>query len=96
MTMKKHFNYAEECLQIAHTPQERMNALGVKGAALALLKRLEEGQIELSDVRSQLIELNWRYELTILGPGIWCFGGFERRDRKGNSYYSECNCDRAS
>jgi hypothetical protein len=56
----KALHYADECLQIAHTPQERMNALGAKGAALALLKRLEEGQIVLSDVRSQLVELNWR------------------------------------
>ena len=66
----KALHYADECLQIAHTPQERMNALGVKGAALALLKRLEEGQIVLSDARSQLVELNWRYELTILDPAF--------------------------
>ena len=64
----KALNYAEECLQIAHTPQERMNALGVKGAALTLLKRLEEGQLILSDIRRQLIELNWRYELILLDP----------------------------
>jgi hypothetical protein len=66
----KALHYADECLQIAHTPQERMNALGAKGAALVLLKRLEEGQIVLSDVRSQLVELNWRYELTILDPAF--------------------------
>lgn len=62
--------YAEECLQIAYTPQERMNALGVKGAALALLKRLEEGELVLSDIRTQLIELNWRYELMLLNPAF--------------------------
>jgi tetratricopeptide (TPR) repeat protein len=62
----KALNYAEECLRIAYTPQERMNALGVKGAALAFLRRLEEGQLVLSDIRRQLIELNWRYELTLL------------------------------
>jgi class 3 adenylate cyclase len=66
----KALHYADECLQIAHTPQERINALGAKGAALVLLKRLEEGQIVLSDVRSQLVELNWRYELTILDPAF--------------------------
>ena len=66
----KALNCAEECLQIAYTPQERMNALGVKGAALALLRRLEEGQFVLSDIRTQLIELNWRYELILLDPAF--------------------------
>ena len=66
----KALNCAEECLQIAYTPQERMNALGVKGAALALLRRLEEGQLVLSDIRRQLIELNWRYELLLLDPAF--------------------------
>ena len=47
-----------------------MNALGAKGMALVLLKRLEEGQIVLRDARSQLVELNWRYELTILRGGL--------------------------
>ena len=37
---EKALNCANECLQIAYTPQERMNALGVKGAALALLKEI--------------------------------------------------------
>ena len=64
----KALNCAEECLQIAYTPNERMVALGAKGAALAFLKRLEEGQLVLSDIRRQLIELNWRYELNLLGP----------------------------
>jgi hypothetical protein len=64
----KALSYAEECLQIAYTPTERMVALGAKGAALAFLKRLEEGQLVLSDIRRQLIELNWRYELILLGP----------------------------
>jgi len=62
----KALNYAEECLQIAYTPQERMNALGVKGAALAFLRKLEEAQYVLSDIRRQLVELNWRYELILL------------------------------
>lgn len=66
----KALNCAEECLQIAYTPQERMNALGVKGAALALLKRLEEGQLVLSDIRGQLVDLNWRYELILLDPAF--------------------------
>jgi class 3 adenylate cyclase len=61
---------AEECLQIAYTPQERMNALGVKGAALTFLRRLEEGDLVLSDIRSQLLELNWRYELTLVDPAF--------------------------
>jgi len=63
-------NCAEECLQIAYTPQERMNALGVKGSALALLRRSEEGQLVLSDIRRQLTELNWRYELLLLDPAF--------------------------
>ena len=64
---EKALNCANECLQIAFTPQERMNALGVRGAALTLLRRLdkEKEQIVLSDVRRQLIELNWRYELIL-------------------------------
>jgi class 3 adenylate cyclase len=61
---------AEECLRIAFTPQERLNALGVKGSALALLRRLEEGQFVLNDTRKQLIDLNWRYELLLLEPAF--------------------------
>ena len=64
---EKALNCANECLRIAFTPQERMNALGVRGAALTLLRRLdkEKEQVELSNVRRQLIELNWRYELIL-------------------------------
>ena len=61
---------AEECLQSAYMLQERLNALGVKGSALTLLKRLEEAKIVLADVRAQLIELNWRYELLLLDPAL--------------------------
>jgi class 3 adenylate cyclase/tetratricopeptide (TPR) repeat protein len=61
---------ADECLQIAYTPQERMNALGVKGSALALLKELEKAEPVLTDIRRQLIELNWRYELILLDPAF--------------------------
>jgi class 3 adenylate cyclase/tetratricopeptide (TPR) repeat protein len=61
-------HYADECLAIAFTPQERMNALGVKGSALALLKRLEQADIVLSDIRRQVRDLNWGYELTLLEP----------------------------
>src|SRR5262249_52358075 len=63
-------NYADECLRIARTPQERINALGVKGSALVFLQRLEEGQLVLSDVRRHLIELNWHYELNLLEPAF--------------------------
>jgi class 3 adenylate cyclase/tetratricopeptide (TPR) repeat protein len=66
----KALSCADECLQIAYTPQERMNALGVKGAALALLKELEKAEPVLSDIRRQLIELNWRYELILLNPAF--------------------------
>jgi len=66
----KALNYADECLQIAYTPQERMNALGVKGAALALLKKIEEGRLVLTDIRRRLTELNWRYELILLDPAF--------------------------
>jgi class 3 adenylate cyclase/tetratricopeptide (TPR) repeat protein len=66
----KALSCADECLQIAHTPQERMNALGVKGSALALLKELEKAEPVLSDIRRQLIELNWRYELILLNPAF--------------------------
>jgi class 3 adenylate cyclase len=59
---------AEECLAVAFTPQERMNALGVKGSALAFLRRLEEADVVLSDIRQQLRDLNWRYEQTLLEP----------------------------
>jgi tetratricopeptide (TPR) repeat protein len=61
---------AEECLRIAFTPQERLNALGVKGSALALLRRLEEGQLVLNDIRKKLIDLDWRYELLLLEPAF--------------------------
>jgi class 3 adenylate cyclase/tetratricopeptide (TPR) repeat protein len=66
----KALSCADECLQIAHTPQERMNALGVKGSALALLKELEKAEPVLSDIRRQLTELNWRYELILLNPAF--------------------------
>jgi tetratricopeptide (TPR) repeat protein len=66
----KALSCAEECLQIAHTPQERMNALGVKGSALALLKELEKAEPVLTDIRRQLTELNWRYELILLNPAF--------------------------
>jgi len=66
----KALSCADECLQIAYTPQERMNALGVKGAALVLLRELEEAERVLSDIRIQLVELNWRYELTLLTPSF--------------------------
>jgi class 3 adenylate cyclase/tetratricopeptide (TPR) repeat protein len=62
--------YADECLQIAYTPQERLNALGVKGSALALLKRTDEARLVLSDTRRRLTELNWRYELILLDPAF--------------------------
>jgi hypothetical protein len=42
----------------------------VKGAALALPKELEKADPVLSDVRRQLIELNWRYELMLLDPAF--------------------------
>jgi tetratricopeptide (TPR) repeat protein len=67
---EKALRCAEECLRIAFTPQERLNALGVKGSALALLKKLEEGQLVLDDTRKQLLELNWRYELLLLEPAF--------------------------
>ena len=76
---------AEECLQIAYTPQERMNALGVKGAALTFLRRLEEGQFVLSDIRRQLIELNWRYELLVLDPAFGVLAVLNGQIRKGIS-----------
>jgi class 3 adenylate cyclase/tetratricopeptide (TPR) repeat protein len=66
---EKALNCANECLRVAYTPQERINALGVRGAALALLKR-HEAQAELSKVRRQLIELNWRYELLLTEPAF--------------------------
>jgi hypothetical protein len=66
----KAVNYADECLRVALTPQERINALGVKGSALVFLKKLEEGQLVLSDVRRQLIDLNWDYELILLEPAF--------------------------
>jgi class 3 adenylate cyclase len=71
-------NYAEECLQFASTPQERMNALGVKGSALTFLaaqsppadrrKKLEDADAVLSDIRKQLTDLNWGYEQIVLEP----------------------------
>jgi hypothetical protein len=67
---EKALDCANECLRIAYTPQERMNALGVRGAALALLRRLSDGQVELSDIRKQLIALNWRYELLLTEPAF--------------------------
>lgn len=74
---------AEECLQIAYTPQERMNALGVKGAALALLKRLDEAQVVLSDIRGQLVDLNWRYELIMLDPAFGILAALNGNIGKG-------------
>ena len=47
-----------------------MNALGVRGAALTLLRRFDEAKVELSNVRRQLIELNWRYELILTEPAF--------------------------
>ena len=67
---EKALNYANESLRISLTPQERMNALGLKGSALTLLRRLDEATVEFSNVRKQLIELNWRYELTLTEPGF--------------------------
>jgi hypothetical protein len=61
---------ANECLRHANTPQERMNALGVKAAALIFLRNLDEGQKELSNIRAHLIELNWRYELLLTEPAF--------------------------
>jgi class 3 adenylate cyclase/tetratricopeptide (TPR) repeat protein len=66
---EKAVSCADECLRIAFTPQERLNALGVKGAALALLKR-QEAQSVLNDTRKQLTDLNWRYELLLLEPAF--------------------------
>ncbi len=66
----KALHYAEECLEIAYTPQERMNALGVKGSALALVRRIEEAQLVMTDIRRRLIELKWGYELILLGPAF--------------------------
>ena len=56
--------------EFAFTPQERLNALGVKGSALVLLKKLEDGQFVLNDTRKQLMDLNWRYELLLLEPAF--------------------------
>jgi class 3 adenylate cyclase/tetratricopeptide (TPR) repeat protein len=67
---EKALNCANECLRIAYTPQEQMNALGVRGAALALMRRLGEAQTELSHIRMKLIELNWRYELLLTEPAF--------------------------
>ena len=80
---EKALNYAKECLQIAYTPQERMNALGVKGSALALLRRPEEGQLVLSDIRRQLMELNWRYELLLLDPAFGVLAVLNGKIAKG-------------
>ena len=84
---EKALKCAEECLRLAFTPQERLNALGVKGSALALLKKLEEGQFVLNDTRKQLIELNWRYELLLLEPAFGVLAVLGRPNRKRNSYY---------
>ena len=67
---EKALHCANECLRVAHTPQERMNALGVRGAALTLLKRLDEGQVALSNIRTLLTDLNWRYELLLTEPAF--------------------------
>ena len=64
---EKALHCAEECLAIAFTPQERMNALGVKGSALAFLRRSEEADVVLS-IRLQVRKLNWGYEQTLLEP----------------------------
>jgi class 3 adenylate cyclase/tetratricopeptide (TPR) repeat protein len=66
----KALDCANECLRVAYTPQERMNALGVSGAALALLRRLDEAQVELDSIRKQLNELNWQYELLLTEPAF--------------------------
>jgi class 3 adenylate cyclase len=65
---EKALHYADECLQIAFAPQERMNALGVKGSALAFLRKVEDANAVLSDIRGQLRDLNWRYEQTLVEP----------------------------
>jgi class 3 adenylate cyclase len=67
---EKALHCASECLRHANTPQERMNALGVKAAALVFLRQLDEGQKELSNIRAQLIEFNWRYELLLMEPAF--------------------------
>ena len=84
---EKALNYANESLRIPLTPQERTNALGVKGAALTLLRRLDEAKVELSNTRKQYIELELALCANGNRAGIWCFGGFEWKNRKGNSYY---------
>ena len=65
---EKALNYANESVRLSMTPQERMNALGVKAAVLPLLRRLDEANVEFSNMRKQLIELNWRYELILAEP----------------------------
>jgi len=76
---------AEECLAVAFTPQERMNALGVKGSALAFLRRLEEADVVLSDIRQQLRDLNWRYEQTLLEPAYGVLTALKGELAKGIS-----------
>jgi class 3 adenylate cyclase len=67
---EKALNCANECLRLANTPQERMNALGVKAAALVFLRKLDDGQKELANIRAQLIDLSWRFELLLTEPAF--------------------------
>ena len=79
---EKALDCANECLRIPLTPQDRMMALGVKGGALTLLRRLDEAN-ELSNMRKQLVDLNWRYQLILTEPAFGILAVLNGKLEKG-------------
>jgi tetratricopeptide (TPR) repeat protein len=79
---EKALDCANECLRIPLTPQDRIMALGMKGAALTLLRRLDEAN-ELSNMRKQLVKLNWRYQLILTEPAFGILAVLNGRLGKG-------------
>src|SRR5262249_41939014 len=67
---EKALNYANESLRMPLTAQERSNALGLKGAALTFLRRLDEAKVEFSNMRKLYIEMNWRFVLLLTEPAF--------------------------
>ena len=60
--------YAQECLRIALTPQDRMTASPIQGAALVLLRKIEAGEAIFSEARKELSALEWRWSLGGVEP----------------------------
>jgi len=85
--------HADECIRTALTPMDRSIGMQVKGVALALNGKLDEGLAILRPLRNDLLANDWRYNLSgtdlALSMATVLAGAFSRGERLCEKYVHE-------